>query len=69
MPRITFHGLRHSHVTHLIKSGVPVKVISARVGHANTNITNDIYGHLIDGMQEEAAEQIDVALRGARKKA
>ena len=27
---ITFHGLRHTHITLLLKSGVPVHVVSAR---------------------------------------
>jgi len=29
---ITFHGLRHTHITLLLKSGVPVHVVSARAG-------------------------------------
>lgn len=27
---VTFHGLRHTHITHLLRSGVPVHVVSAR---------------------------------------
>ena len=34
IPSITFHGLRHTHITHLLRSGVPVHVVSARAGHA-----------------------------------
>ena len=33
-PRITLHGLRHSYATAALKAGVPVKVISERLGHA-----------------------------------
>ena len=29
-----FHGLRHLHISHLLKSGEPVHVVSARAGHA-----------------------------------
>jgi len=32
---VTFHGLRHTHVSMLIKAGVPVNVISARIGQAS----------------------------------
>ena len=32
---VTFHGLRHTHITHLLRSGVPVHVVSERAGHAN----------------------------------
>jgi integrase len=34
LPRITLHGLRHSYATAALKAGVPVKVISERLGHA-----------------------------------
>jgi integrase len=36
---VTFHGLRHTHITHLLRSGVPVHVVSARAGHANPAVT------------------------------
>ncbi|MEL7657130.1 MAG: tyrosine-type recombinase/integrase, partial [Bacillota bacterium] len=31
----TFHGLRHTHATLLLKQGVNPKVIQERLGHAN----------------------------------
>jgi integrase len=34
-------------------------IVSRRLGHARPSITLDIYGHLIPGMQEEAAQMID----------
>lgn len=40
---VTFHGLRHTHVSMLIKAGVPINTISARVGHSTPSITHDIY--------------------------
>jgi integrase len=40
---ITFHGLRHTHITLLLRSGVPVHVVSARAGHAKPSITLDTY--------------------------
>ena len=42
LPRITLHGLRHSYATAALKVGVPVKVISERLGHATVAITLDI---------------------------
>lgn len=44
--RIRFHDLRHTHASHLIRQGANIKFISARLGHASTRITWDIYGHL-----------------------
>src|SRR5262252_7837006 len=29
LPRVTFHSLRHTHITCLLRSGVPVHVVSA----------------------------------------
>ncbi|MBW3605482.1 MAG: site-specific integrase [Actinobacteria bacterium] len=39
----TPHGLRHLHATLLLDAGVPVKVVSARLGHASTAFTQDRY--------------------------
>ena len=45
LPEITLHGLRHSHVSYLVSLGVPLPVISRRVGHANPSITLRVYSH------------------------
>ncbi len=64
----TFHGLRHSHASHLLRSGVSPKVISERLGHSKVSFTMDQYVHLLPGMQEEAAIKIDAAMKTAREK-
>jgi len=53
---VTFHGLRHTHVSMLIKAGVPINTISARVGHSTPSITHDIYAHLLPGMGRHAVD-------------
>ena len=58
LPRITLHGLRHSYATAALKAGVPVKVISERLGHATVAITLDVYSHVIPGMDELAATTV-----------
>ena len=63
LPHVTFHGLRHTHITHLLRSGVPVHVVSARAGHSNPTVTLNIYSHLLEGDQEKAAAVMDEALR------
>lgn len=65
LPRVTFHTLRHSHATQMLASGVHMKVASERLGHSNIGITMDLYSHVLPGMQEEAAELVDTALRAA----
>jgi integrase len=52
---IRLHGLRHTHGTLLISAGVPVKVVSERLGHATPGFTIDTYQHVLPGMQAEAA--------------
>lgn len=54
-PPFASHGLRHTHITHLLRSGVPVHVVSARAGHANPAVTMNIYAHVLPGQQEGAA--------------
>ena len=39
-------------------AGVPVKVISDRLGHATSSFTQDIYMHAIPAVEDEAADQI-----------
>ena len=65
LPRMSFHSLRHTHATLLLKQGIHPKVVSERLGHAKVGITLDIYSHVLPGMQEEAARRIDSVLRGA----
>jgi len=56
---LEFHGLRHTSVTMLINTGVPLKIISGRVGHANVGTTADIYGHYLKSADAEAADRIE----------
>lgn len=56
VPTISLHDLRHTHATLLLKAGVPVKVVSERLGHASAAFTMTVYQHVLPGMQSEAAE-------------
>ena len=67
LAHITFHGLRHTHLTHLLRSGVPVHVVSARAGHSNPTVTLNVYAHLLPGQQEDAAAAFDATLRKVLK--
>lgn len=55
VPTISLHDLRHTHATLLLRAGVPVKVVSERLGHANAAFTMSVYQHVLPGMQAEAA--------------
>ena len=43
----------------MLACGVPAKVASERLGHSNIAITMDLYSHVIDSMQQDAAEKIN----------
>lgn len=43
--QINFHGLRHTFATNCIKLGVDYKTVSEILGHANVNITLNLYVH------------------------
>jgi integrase len=58
LPRITLHGLRHSHTTHLLAAGANPKLVSARLGHASVAFTLDRYGHVMAGHQAAAAAAV-----------
>lgn len=45
-PAVTFHILRHTHGSHLAMSGVPMGVVAAQLGHADTRMTEKHYAHL-----------------------
>ena len=55
LPVIRLHDVRHTHATLLIKAGVPVKVVSERLGHATAAFTIETYQHVMPGMQADAA--------------
>ncbi|MBK8559091.1 MAG: tyrosine-type recombinase/integrase [Dehalococcoidia bacterium] len=50
------HDLRHSAASMLLADGVPVKVVSETLGHADVSTTLSIYAHVLEGAQEQAAK-------------
>jgi integrase len=62
--RIRLHDLRHTHATIAVKTGVPVKVISERLGHESPAFTLKQYAHVMPGMQAEAAALIAAVVQG-----
>ncbi|MGW7931841.1 tyrosine-type recombinase/integrase [Staphylococcus xylosus] len=52
MPKYTSHVIRHTHCSYLLHKGVSIYYISKRLGHKNTQITINIYSHLLDEVEE-----------------
>jgi integrase len=65
LPRVRFHDLRHSHATQLLLAGVHPKVAQERLGHATITTTLDLYSHVTETMQSDAAEKLDVLFQTA----
>jgi integrase len=64
LPRLTAHGLRHTSATLMLASGVPAKVAAERLGHADPTLFTNLYSHVTQTMQEDAASKIGAALFG-----
>src|SRR5207237_7186687 len=68
LPAIRFHDLRHTSASLALAAGVPMRVVSDRLGHSTTAITADLYTHVVPSVAREAAEAIagTVATAGHR---
>lgn len=63
--QFTFHDLRHTHATMLLRRGVNIKVIAERLGHSNISMTLDTYSHLMPDMQHVAVDTLDKIFKKA----
>ena len=61
VPRVRFHDLRHSHATQLLSAGVHPKIVQERLGHSTITVTMDLYSHVSETMQSDAAVRLDEA--------
>ena len=52
-PAVSFHELRHTYASRLAMRGVPIGVIAAQLGHADTRMTEKHYAHLSPGYVAE----------------
>lgn len=57
--RVSPHTLRHTHCSMLAAAGVPLEAISARLGHADSRITKEIYLHRMKELKEKENRQLD----------
>ncbi len=57
LPPITLKGLRHTHATLLLQSGVNPKIVQERLGHSDIGTTLNIYSHVTPTIQSEALER------------
>jgi integrase len=64
LPAIRLHDVRHSYATAALSSGVNVKVVSKRLGHADIAVTLRVYAHVLPGDDEAAASAVAAFIDG-----
>ena len=63
IPKIKFHGLRHSFATRCIESNCDYKTVSVLLGHSNISTTLNLYVHPNMEQKKKAIEQMFKALK------
>jgi integrase len=58
----TFHWLRHTHASWLLRDNVPLYEVSQRLGHSSVAVTATMYAHYIPGRGHEVAERFATAV-------
>ena len=64
LPKQARYQLRHTFATMALENGMDVKTLSATIGHVSAATTLDIYSHMTDTMQMQAAVSIDRKIGG-----
>jgi integrase len=54
---IRLHDLRHGQASLMLAAGVPMPIVSKRLGHSTLTITSDTYLHLLEGVGRDAAQR------------
>ena len=57
--KVRFHDLRHTFATNALEHGMDVKTLSTIIGHVSSATTLNVYAHITDDMQRQAAVKID----------
>lgn len=58
LPRIKFHGLRHTFATRCIESNCDYKTVSSILGHANISTTLNLYVHPDIGQKRKCIDKM-----------
>lgn len=55
---LTLHSLRHTHTSLMFEAGVPLEVLSERLGHSDSKVTKEIYLHLTKSKKEQYYDHV-----------
>lgn len=64
LPLISVHGLRHTHASLLLFSGVSIASVARRLGHASITTTQRTYLHIINELENKDIDQVMRLLSG-----
>jgi integrase len=56
---VRIHDLRHTHASHLLANGVPLKDVSLRLGHSSEALTLKVYAHLLPSSGQELQTKLE----------
>ena len=56
---INFHALRHTSISLLANSNVPIQLVSKKAGHSSLKTTTEIYSHFYDESFKQLANTMD----------
>ena len=59
LKRISLHDLRNTHASLLAANGVPLEVVSKRLGHSSIGVTAERYLHIYSDRDAAAASVLD----------
>jgi len=59
LPFLRFHDLRHTHATQLLRRGMSIKAVAARMGHASATITLHTYAHVLHLDDQQLCEALE----------
>jgi integrase len=62
LPPLRLHDLRHTHASLALAAGIDIKVVSDRLGHSSTSITQNLYTRVVPAVARSAADAIAAAI-------
>lgn len=63
LPKITTHGLRHTHCSLLFEAGASIKEVQERLGHTDVKTTMDIYTHVTKKTKASTVDKFEAYLK------
>lgn len=65
---VNYHGLRHTSVGLMVATGTHPKVIQQRLGHSSWSTTMDVYGHVLESVDDGLDEKLQAMFKAASER-